>query len=146
MKPTHFLKKLDDQRVIAAIRAAEATTSGEIRVFVSSKKLRGKSVEECAARQFEKLGMTRTAERNSVLIYFVPADQRFAVIGDRGIHEKCSDDLWSETAARLREDLARGEFTDAVVRAIERLGRELAKHFPRQSADRNELPDQIGRD
>jgi uncharacterized membrane protein len=146
MKVAQFLKNLDDQRVIAAIRAAEGTTSGEIRVFVSSKKLGGKSVEELAARQFEKLGMTRTAERNAVLLFFVPRDQEFAVIGDRGIHEKCRGAVWSETAARLREELARGEFTDAVVHAIERLTVELATHFPRQSADRNELSDQIGRD
>jgi len=37
MQPKAFLKELDDRRIIEAIAAAEGKSSGEIRVFVSSK-------------------------------------------------------------------------------------------------------------
>ncbi|MDD5199591.1 MAG: TPM domain-containing protein [Terrimicrobiaceae bacterium] len=146
MKPGDFLYRLDDARVVAAIEAAEQGTSGEIRVFVSGRRLGGDDVVARAADRFNRLGMAKTDERNGVLLYFVPRDRRFAVIGDRGIHEKCGADFWEEIAAGLRERLAREEFTEAVVEAITRAGEALAKHFPRRGDDRDELPNAVGRE
>jgi uncharacterized membrane protein len=146
MKAQTFIDKLDDGCVVAAIEAAEQSTSGEIRVFVSRRRLRGGDIIARAARRFEKLGMTATQERNGVLIYFMPLEHRFAVIGDTGIHEKCGASFWEDVAAGIREHLARGEFTEAVVGAIARAGEVLARHFPRSGDDRDELPNAVGRD
>jgi uncharacterized membrane protein len=146
MKPKEFLDRLDDARVTAAIDAAERRTSGEICVFVSARKLGRDDVEARAAARFEKLGLMATRERNGVLLYFAPRDRKFAVIGDRGIHEKCGSAFWQEIASGLHESLARGEFTDAVVAAIGRAGEALAVHFPSRGDDRDELPNAISRD
>jgi uncharacterized membrane protein len=146
MKPTDFCQQLDDVRVIAAIVAAERRTSGEIRVFVSRRALGGDDILQRAQARFEKLGMTATAARNGVLLYFLPRDRKFAILGDRGIHEKCGAAFWNSIAARLRERLARGEFTDGVVEAISTAGEALAAHFPCGPEDANELPDRIERD
>lgn len=146
MKPRTFLDQLDDVRVIAAIQEAERTTSGEIRVFVSARKLRGDDIIARAGRRFEKLGMTATRERNGVLLFFMPRERKFAVIGDIAIHEKCGSPFWEEIASGLRERLARGDFTEAVVQAVARAGKALAEHFPRNGDDHNELPDEIGRE
>ena len=146
MKPKEFLAKLDDAQVVAAIAAAERETSGEIRVFVSRRTLGGDDVQRRAEARFVKLGMAATAARNGVLFYFVPRDRRFAIVGDRGIHEKCGDGFWTTTAAALHERLARGEFTEGVVEAIARAGAALAEHFPRGADDRNELRDEVERD
>jgi len=143
MKPKHFFQKIEEHRLTAAIRAAESKTSGEIRVFVSSRPLRGTDVVSRAAAAFEKLGMTQTAQRNGVLFYFVPDDRQFAVIGDTGIHEKCGPEFWSEVAAALRSRLAAGEFTEAILEGIRLAGETLASHFPRRPGDRNSLPDSI---
>src|SRR5207244_3273118 len=92
--PAEF--KVDDARVVAAIVAAEQRTSGEIRVLVSRQK-----VDEpiaAAQKHFERLGMTNTAARNGVLIFISPAAKTFAVIGDKGVHEKCGDAFWSAVA------------------------------------------------
>ncbi len=133
--------KIDDQSVVAAIAAAEQRTSGEIRVVVSHA-----GTEEpvlAAQKQFERLGMTKTAARNGVLILVAPSSRNFAVIGDQGVHEKCGDAFWQELASAMSERFKAGEFTEGLVLGIERAGALLAQHFPRQPDDRNELPDTI---
>jgi uncharacterized membrane protein len=133
--------KIDHERVVAAIGAAEKRTSGEVRVVVSQEKTAEPVL--AAQKQFERLGMTQTAERNGVLIFVAPASHTFAVIGDRGVHEKCGDVFWRELAAAMTERFKRGEFTEALVLGIERAGALLAEHFPPQPDDRNELPDAV---
>ncbi len=146
MKPHDFLQKLDDAQVVRAIQAAERKTSGEIRVFVTDRDLGAERVVDRAAARLEKLGMTATRDRNAVLLYFVPRAHQFAIVGDKGIHEKCGETFWNEVASGIREKLREGRFTEAVVDAIGKAGEVLASHFPRRPDDRNELPNQVERD
>jgi uncharacterized membrane protein len=90
--------------------------------------------------------MTKTALRNGVLIYIAPKLRRFQILGDTGIHEKCGDEFWKETAAELESHFRRGEFTEGIVKAIEKTGDVLATHFPRETGDVNELPDEVTED
>jgi uncharacterized membrane protein len=135
------LPRIDSERVIAAIAAAEGRTSGEIRVVLSRKKAGNAIV--AAQRHFERLGMTKTAARNGVLIFLAPRSRTFAVIGDTAVHEKCGDAFWRLLAAAMELHFKRGEFTEGLVHGIERAGALLAEHFPRQPDDRNELPNEI---
>lgn len=132
---------IDHDRVVAAIGAAEGKTSGEIRVLLA----RRKADDPVAAAQahFERLGMTRTAARNGVLIFLAPRSRTFAVIGDTAIHEKCGDAFWTELATAMTEHFKRGDFTAGLVHGIDRAGALLAEHFPRSADDVNELPDTI---
>ena len=135
------LPKIDHPSVVAAIGAAELKTSGEIRVVLSRRKITEPVAE--AQRQFARLGMTKTAARNGVLILLAPRSRTFAVIGDQGVHEKCGAAFWTELAAAMTEYFKRGDFTAGLVHGIDRAGALLAEHFPRQADDRNELPDEI---
>jgi uncharacterized membrane protein len=103
-------------------------------------------VLRAAELQFTKLGMAKTAERNGVLLFFAPACQQFAIVGDAGIHERCGQDFWHMIRDGLSEQLKKGLYTEAIVGAIGQVGEVLARHFPRQKSDRNELPDDIARD
>jgi uncharacterized membrane protein len=145
MKTQDFLHQLDDPRVVKAIADGELQTSGEIRVFVTDREVEGDVIPRATAR-FEKLGMTATHERNGVLLYFAPKSQKYAIIGDRGIHEKCGQAFWDEVAAEMRRLLKEEKFTDALVGAVEKVGEVLARHFPRRHDDQNELPDRVERD
>ena len=136
-----FFSKFDSDRIVAAIAAAEKTTSGEIRVHVTRRV--PEDLEQRAARRFELLGMTKTAERNGVLIYIAPRARQFRILGDSGVHEKCGEDFWKEVAAAMEALFRRGEFTEGVVRGIERAGEVLARHFPHRADDRDELPNTI---
>jgi uncharacterized membrane protein len=145
MKLQSFLSQVDQERVVAAIRAVEERTRGEIRVHASNRAVDDAQGE--AARQFERLGMTATAERNGVLIYLAPRSQRFAILGDTGIHEKCGPDFWKQVADAMEHDFREGRFTEGLLRGIAVAGDALARFFPRTvAADVNELPDQVSED
>ena len=139
-----FFSKLESDRIVAAIGDAERKTSAEIRVHVTHRK--PKDLEERARRRFHLLGMTKTAERNGVLFYIAPKARRFQILGDSGIHEKCGDDFWRATAGEMEERFRRGEFTEGIVRGVEKIGEVLAAHFPREAAGENELPDEVTED
>jgi len=128
-----FMPKIDHDRVLAAIRAAEARTSGEIRVLIA----RHKAADPVAAAQayFEQLGMANSSHRNGVLIFLAPLSRRFAVIGDSGVHEKCGDAFWSDLAKAMGDHFRRKAFTDGLVHGIERAGELLARTFPRSPGD-----------
>jgi uncharacterized membrane protein len=146
MQTRKFLDVLDHQRIVKAIGEAEARSRGEVRVHVSREAV--DDAQAAAARQFEALGMTRTAERNGVLLFVAPASQAFAVVGDRGIHDKCGPSFWQDVAAAMESDFKAGRYSDGIVKGVARLGEALATHFPRAAgaADTNELPDQVSED
>ena len=141
MNPKHFLEKLDDARIVAAIAAAERKTSGEIRVYISHKE-RHDALAAAKAR-FLALGMHKTRERNAVLIYLVPRTHHFAVWGDIGVHEKCGEPFWVETTASMTPLLKQGLLTEVVEHAVKTVGAALARHFPRHKGDSNQLPDDV---
>lgn len=142
MRTKAFLSQLDHQRIVAAIKEAEAKSSGEIRVFIQRGELEADPVM-AAQKKFHGLGMDATEERNGILIFVLPRAQKFAVIGDEGVHKKCGPEFWQRLVENMREHFKREEFTAALVEAIETAGRLLAQHFPRQGGDRNELSDQV---
>jgi uncharacterized membrane protein len=142
MRTHEFLDRVDHGRVVEAIKAAELTTSGEIRVFVH----RGELKEDAyayAQSKFRKLSLHKTRERNGVLIFVAPRAQKFAVLGDEGVHARCGDLFWLQLVDRMREHFKQENFTEALVQAISETGTLLAAHFPRLPDDRNELPDEI---
>lgn len=146
MTTRQFIDALADERIVDAVRAAEKNTSGEIRVFVTRRKLRGEDVRDQARTEFERLHVGNTELRNGVLFFVVPEEQTFAVIGDEGIHAKCGQNFWDETAAAMETLFREGKFTDGVLAGVQRAGEVLARHYPREAGDRNELSDQVARD
>jgi uncharacterized membrane protein len=142
MRTKEFLSQLDHARIVDAIKEAEAKTSGQIRVFVQRGEL-GSDPVSAAQEKFQKLGMQATTERNGVLIFVAPRAQKFAVIGDEGVHRKCGDEFWRQLVERMRAHFQKDKFTDALVEAIEDAGKLLARHFPKTTAGSNELPDDI---
>ena len=144
MHPDHFLSRIDHDKVVAAIAAAEKLTSGEIRVWISQREI--KDAVEAAQKRFLKLGMDKTPERNAVMIFVAPHTQVFAVIGDSGVHEKCGNAFWTEVTSQLSADLKNASITGALINAIRKIGDLLAAHFPPGTGDRNDLPDDIVRD
>ena len=146
MQAKSFLRALDHDRIVAAIRETEARSRGEVRVHVTHRAV--DDARRAAERQFEKLGMTKTAERNGVLVFVAPASRTFAVVGDTGIHEKCGPAFWKDVAAAMEADFRAGRYTDGILKGIVRAGDELAAHFPRApgGVDVDELPDDVTED
>jgi uncharacterized membrane protein len=142
MRTKEFLSKLEQDRIVAAIREVESKTSGQIRVFIQRGKL---DVDPLIAAQkkFHRLGMHKTPERNAVLIFVAPRAHKFAVVGDKAIHEKCGEALWQRLVDGMREHFRNEKFTDALVDAIKEAGNALASHFPKTSTSSGQLPDSV---
>ena len=142
MRTKDFLGRLDHGRIVKAIKAAESKTSGEIRVYVQRGFLKDDPVV-AAQRNFQDLGMRKTRERNAVLIFVAPRAQKFAVIGDEGVHQKCGAEFWQKLVDAMRDHFQKENFTEALVKAIEDTGQLLARYFPRTPGDRDELPNTV---
>ena len=136
-----LLSQNEESRVIAAIRAAESQTAGELRVHVE-RRCAGDPMA-AANHWFRRLGMEKTKDRSGILFYVAVADRRFAIVGDAGIHEKVGDEFWRRLRDAMQEEFVKGDAATGLCRAIDEAGTLLAKHFPRQPEDRNELPDEI---
>ena len=145
MRPDAFVKSLDDERIVAAIREGEARSRGEIRVHVAEGEV--KDAQSAAAVVFERLGMAKTDERNGVLLFVAPQSQAIAVVGDREIHARCPEGFWAAVAETIRDEFRAGRFSEGLVAGVGAVADELARHFPRRSGatDRNELPDGVSR-
>jgi len=143
MRTKEFLQKLDHDRIVQAIQEAEGKTSGNIRVYLQRGEFAGNALP-LAQKQFLKLKMDQTQHRNAVLVFVAPRAQKFAVVGDSGIHQKCGDDLWNRVVQKMGEHFRQEHFTDALVDAIHDLGQVLAEQFPRVAGEKaNELPDDV---
>ena len=142
MRTHRFLRELEHDRIVRAIKEAEAKTSGQIRVFLQRGRFEEDALER-AQKKFIHLGMHKTQERNAILILVAPRAQKFAVIGDEGVHQKCGEKFWQELVEKMRGHFLREEFTEALVEGIEAAGALLARYFPKTDAATNELPDDI---
>src|SRR6266436_1546170 len=142
MRTTEFLSKLEHDRIVQAIRDAESKASGEIRVYVQRGKLSADPLI-VAQKKFQRLGMHKTRERNAVLIFLAPRAHKFAVVGDKAIHERCGEQFWQHVVSGMRTHFQNEKFSHAIVEGIGEVGKVLAAHFPRTSANANELSDEI---
>lgn len=139
------LHPTDQQKIVDAIRAAERVTSGEIKVHVEARCPGGDPYKR-AETLFTQLGLTRTKERNAVLIYVATRDRKFSILGDHGIHEEVGSAFWADAVQRMRVAFARGAFGEGIGGAIQSVGSRMAKKFPRRSDDVNEIDNEITTD
>ncbi len=139
--PKHFFTPEQQETLIKAIREAERNSSGEIRIHV----IRSSSEDLLSKGQklFEKLGMTKTRDRNGILFLLELSHRRFAILGDKGIHQKVPAEFWEEIRAALFEHFHRGRFVEGLCAGIARCGEKLKAFYPWQSDDRNEVADEI---
>lgn len=145
MNPSHFLKALEHDRIVAAVAAAERRTSGQIRVYVSRRS--PEDVLALARERFTELGLTRTRDRNAVLLLLAPSVRRVAVVGDVGVDARCPGGpaYWQGVIDAMCIPLRAGDYTGAIVGAVGTIGALLAEHFPAnpQGAQANELSDDV---
>lgn len=130
-----------------AVKAAEATHAGQIRVVIEAS-LDGPRLwarETAAERALEVFSLLRvwdTEHNNGVLIYLLLADRDVEIVADRGIHARCGQATWEAVCREMETAFRAGQFEAGVLAGVATVGAHLARHFPR-TADSpvNELPD-----
>lgn len=138
-----FLSAEEEQEVIKAIRIAEENTSGEIRVHIE--KTSKADAFNRAMEVFHCLKMDNTKQQNGVLIYVAVEDRNFVIYGDKGINDVVPDNFWDSTKNIMQTYFKSGNFKDGLVEGITKAGKELAKHFPWEHHDSNELSNEISK-
>jgi uncharacterized membrane protein len=136
-----ILNEEEDRRVVEAIKLAERNTSGEIKVHIENR-CKG-DVEERSLYVFDKLKLNETKLRNGVLIYLAVRDHKFAILGDEGINKVVGEGFWNDVKDLMLAHFKEGRFADGLEQGIQRCGEKLKTHFPYQSDDINEIPDEI---
>lgn len=133
----------EEQALIAsAIRKAERSTSGEIRVYVESRCSYMDALDR-AVELFGQMGMQETKERNAVLVYVAVRDHQLAVFGDEGIHQKVGTEYWQQEVGKMIRDFNRDDYAKGIADCVEDIGQALQHHFPYTNQDKNELSDDI---
>lgn len=142
-KKKEFFSAEENEKIVAAIRTAETSTSGEVRIFVESK---CKFIDplDRAMEIFSNLKMENTQDRNAVLLYVALKDRQMAIYADSGIHQKVGNKFWEETVNKILLHFDKENYTHGIIQCITEIGEALKENFPyNKDTDKNELPDEI---
>lgn len=120
----------DGDRIRKAIDAAESGTTGRINVRV----VHGKTADalEDARKHFAHAHMHEHEHRNNVIFFVAPKARRFAVFGDKALHDHVGDAFWNGLVEEMKPYFASGDMTEGLVYGIGRVGEQLRLHFPSQ--------------
>jgi uncharacterized membrane protein len=133
-------------RIEQAIKAGEATHSGQVRFVVEGALDGGALFRDQSARGraldvFSHLRIWDTEHNNGVLIYLLLADRKVEIIADRGIDARVGAAGWQAICRAMEAEFRQNRFEAGVIGGIQAVSRELATYFPPQGPHRNELPD-----
>jgi putative membrane protein len=95
-----------------------------------------------ALEQFVVRGVSRTRNRNGLLIFVSLAERYARVIADEGIARKVSGLEWQAAINALTSHMRDGHIAMGFIAAIERCGAVLAAHAPPDDSGK-ELPDRL---
>ncbi len=94
-----------------------------------------------AKTQFYQQGVQLTQHHSGVLFFVSLAERYVEIVADKGIHERIGAARWQEIIAIFLGHVRKDEVVEGFVAAIGACGDAMAKHYPRDSNDVNELSD-----
>jgi putative membrane protein len=114
-----------------------------VRIALLPRRVRRVAAHRLAMEQFMLRGIAHKQERSGVLIFVSLAERYARIIADDGIAARVPRAHWQAAVDALTAHMRDGRIADGFIAAIELCGAELAAHFPRTEATRDELPDRI---
>jgi putative membrane protein len=114
-----------------------------IRVALIPRRMRRAMAFRVAAEQFVTRGIARKKDRSGVLIFVSLAEHYVRIIADDGIAARVHQREWEAAVAALIEHMRADRIVDGFIAAIGLSGTLLARHFPRDGKNVDELPDRI---
>lgn len=109
--------------------------------LIIPKRAKKRAVYNKAIKTFVHSGVYKTKSNTGILLFFSVLERKIQIIADSGIASKISPKVWKDLANSLAEGFKSKNPTDTIVKAIEECGQILAKEFPAQDENPNELPD-----
>lgn len=138
-----FLTQEERAIIAEAVKNAESTTAGEIRVVVVANSQKFKSVRAHGAESFKKYGLNNTIDKTGILIFLSIEERRIEILADSGINAKVEQETWDTMVAKLAESIRNGGICQGICDLVKEVGELLTLHFPIQSDDINELPNEV---
>ena len=114
-----------------------------LRLLLTPAATKHRRVRRRAIAIFQAAAAGRTTGRTGILIYLSLAERRAEIIADEAILKVTDDHTWGEAMTELITNVRAGRVGDGIAAAVERVGVVLSEHFPRSSADLNEIPDKL---
>ncbi len=134
----NFFSEEEKQEIVSAIAEAERKTSGEIRVHIT--RFLGKAPFRKALTVFRAHRLRKTKLRNGVLFLLGIEDRKFVVLGDAGIDAKVPEGFWNSVRDVMEVNFRAGNFLKGIIDGVNLAGEQLARFFPHDREDINELP------
>lgn len=114
-----------------------------LRMALTPGSTKTRRVRRRAIMLFKTGAERRTIGRTGILIYLSMAEHRAEIVGDEAITAVTTPETWGEAMTALLTHVKAGRAGDGIVAAVELIGGVLAQHFPKSSADTNEIPDKL---
>ena len=96
-----------------------------------------------AVEQFIAQNLHTTTGHTGVLIFVSVAERHAEILADPGIDARVPQGTWKSIVDDLTAAIANGKPADGLVATIKAVGAHLARHFPPDTRDANELPDHL---
>jgi uncharacterized membrane protein len=130
----------------SAIGASERSHDGELRFVIEAglhpgPLWRGQTARQRAEELFASLRVWDTEHNSGVLIYVQLVDRRIEIVADRGISAIVPQTQWDAICLRMEGAFRERRFEAGALTAIAEISVLLARHFPPQGDNPNELPD-----
>ncbi len=102
-----------------------------------------RKVNQRAVRHFLESGVFDTKDRTGILIFISRLEHRVELLADKGISEKIPQEKWDTILQHIIIGIKSDHLVKHLSESIRECGNLLAKHFPIQPDDVNELKDDI---
>ncbi len=124
-----ILNPEEEKKITALIRKLEQQTTGEICVHIIQK-VSKKGIMQDARLAFNKLGLAKTADKNSVLILIAAVDHEICCLGDSAIDTKLGAEYWQSLVSKLQSAFKKEDYFIGLTEVLEEVGAVLRKYFP----------------
>jgi len=115
----------------------------QVRVKLIPRGARRAIAHRAAMQQFVARGIAHTKDRSGILIFVSLAERYARIVADEGIAARVPQAEWQAAVDALIAHTRDGRIADGFIAAIGKCGKRLARHFPRRSRSRGELPNRI---
>jgi putative membrane protein len=114
-----------------------------LRLLLTPGSTKTRRVRRRAIMLFKAGAERRTIGRTGILIYLSMAEHRAEIVADEAITKVTTPETWGEAMVALLAQVKAGRPADGIIAAVEIIGNVLAEHFPKSTADTNEIPDKL---
>jgi putative membrane protein len=96
-------------------------------------------VSQRAMQAFLENNLHTTKNRNGILIMVTLLERKVEILADKGINDLVPKETWQAAVPKLASQIGKGNLVEGMIECLNYCGDELAKHFPIEENDTNEL-------